>query len=167
MRIPFKVILDGALLSKLPSSQVAMNWAVSHLFVQARARKRVVICMRATKRWGLTSGNHDGWLFAPRVTRGGHMFNDENRQLIVDAAKEALTMPNERQGRAWKISWAAPTAAAGSPASSRIWNAPLKKRLRYPISSPGGFTCSARSGFQRRYPPSGTVMVATPATTSR
>ena len=91
-----KSFSDGAMLSKLPSCQVAMNWAVSHLFVQARARKRVVICMRATKRWGLTSGNHDGWLFAPRVTRGGHMFNDENRQLIVDAAKDALTMPNER-----------------------------------------------------------------------
>ena len=52
--------------------------------------------MRATKRWGLTLGMHDGWLFAPLVTRGGHMFNDGNRKLIVEAAKEALAMPSER-----------------------------------------------------------------------
>jgi hypothetical protein len=90
-----KTFIDGSLLPKLPSSRIALSWATSNLFAQARSRKRVVICMRSTRRWGLTLGSQDGWLFAPCVTRSGYMFNDENRSAIVEAAKEALGTASE------------------------------------------------------------------------
>jgi hypothetical protein len=86
-----KNFTDRSLLTKLPSSRIALEWATSSLFAQARSRERVVICLRSAKRWGLTVGNHDGWLFVPKFTRSGHMFKTENRNAVVEAAKEALT----------------------------------------------------------------------------
>jgi hypothetical protein len=85
-----KAFTDGSLLPKLPSSRVALSWANSSLFAQARSRKRVVICMRSARRWGLTIGSQEGWLFAPAVTRSGYMLGNEIRNAVVDAAKEAL-----------------------------------------------------------------------------
>jgi len=89
-----KTFSDGSLLPKLPSSRVAINWATSHLFAQARSQERVVICLRSAKRWGLTIGSHEGWLFAPKVTRGGYMFKSENEN-AVEAAKVALRAAGE------------------------------------------------------------------------
>jgi hypothetical protein len=89
-----KTFTDGSLLPKLPSTRIALNWATSNLFAQARSRKRVVICMRSARRWGLTIGSDEGWLFAPPVTRSGYMFKDENRNAVVEAAKEALRTAN-------------------------------------------------------------------------
>jgi hypothetical protein len=85
-----KTFSDGSLIRKLPSSQVAFRWATTTLFAQARLRTRVVICLRAAKRWGLTVGSKDGWLFAPAVTRSGHMLDGEDRNTIVAAVKAAL-----------------------------------------------------------------------------
>jgi hypothetical protein len=90
-----KTFIDGSLLPKLPSSQIALNWATSNLFAQARSRKRVVICMRSARRWGLSIGSQEGWLFAPLVTRSGDMFKNENRNAVVEAAKQALSTANE------------------------------------------------------------------------
>jgi hypothetical protein len=85
-----KTFTDGSLLPKLPSSRIALSWAISDLFAQARSRKRVVICLRSARRWGLTIGSQEGWLFAPSVTRSGYMFANEIRNTVVEAAKEAL-----------------------------------------------------------------------------
>jgi hypothetical protein len=90
-----KTFTDGSLLPKLPSSRIALSWATSNLFAQARSQKRVVICLRSAKHWGLTIGNHEGWLFVPKVTRSGYMFKNENRNAVVEAAKEALRTANE------------------------------------------------------------------------
>jgi len=90
-----KTFTDGWLLPKLPSSRIALSWATSNLFAEARSQKRVVICLRSAKHWGLTTGNHEGWLFVPQVTRSGYMFNNENRNCVVEAAKEALQAASE------------------------------------------------------------------------
>ena len=90
-----KTFKDGSLLPTLPSSQIALSWATSHLFAQARLRERVVICLRSARHWGLTIGNHEGWLFVPQVTRSGYMFKNENRNAIVEAAQEVLRVASE------------------------------------------------------------------------
>jgi hypothetical protein len=90
-----KTFTDGSLVPKLPSSRIALSWATSNLFAQARSRKRVIICLRSARRWGLAIGSQEGWLFAPAVTRSGYMFANEDRDAIVTAAKEALITANE------------------------------------------------------------------------
>jgi hypothetical protein len=53
---------------------VSLEWAQSFLFQQAINGARVVICLRAAHFWGLAEGRKYGRsLFAPFVTRGGHM----------------------------------------------------------------------------------------------
>jgi hypothetical protein len=65
---------DYGLLAALPSSRVSLGWAQSVLFRQAEAGERVVICLRASKYWGLKAGRKYGRsLFAPEVTRSGFM----------------------------------------------------------------------------------------------
>jgi len=80
---------DARLLRLLPSSQVALEWAQTVLFPQARSKQRVVICMRSHKRWGLERNTSDGWLFVPPVNRSGHLLKDF-RQPIIDAVKKGL-----------------------------------------------------------------------------
>ncbi len=84
---------DAALLAALPSSRVSLDWAQSVLFKQAEAGERVVICMRATKFWGLTQGRKYGHsLYAPLVTRGGHMTRaDPRREEAIAAARAAIS----------------------------------------------------------------------------
>jgi hypothetical protein len=78
------------LLAALPSSRVALDWAQNVLFRQAEAGERVVICLRAAKYWGLEAGReYSGTLFAPRVTRGGHILHAA-REKIVAAAQRAM-----------------------------------------------------------------------------
>ena len=86
-----KEFKDGRLIGKLPSTQTTLAWANKVLFPQARAKKRVVLCMRAAKRWGLSVGQHDGWLFVPHVTRNGHLIKD-HRDSIVEAVRTALDL---------------------------------------------------------------------------
>jgi hypothetical protein len=65
---------DYPLLAALPSSRVSLEWAQNRLFIQAMRGERVVICLRAAHFWGLAEGRAYGRsLFAPEVTRGGHM----------------------------------------------------------------------------------------------
>ena len=83
--------IDHDVLASLPSSRIALDWAQSVLFPEAEAGKRVVICMRAAKYWGLRAGETYGKsLFAPNTTRGGHMLADEQRKIIVRRAQRAL-----------------------------------------------------------------------------
>jgi hypothetical protein len=65
---------DYPLLAALPSSRVSLDWAQHVLFPQAIRGERVVICLRSARYWGLKAGTRYGRsLFAPSVTRGGHM----------------------------------------------------------------------------------------------
>lgn len=65
---------DYPLLAALPSCRIAVHWAQTVLFPQAEAGERLVVCLRAAPFWGLAPGRRYGrGLFAPLVTRSGHM----------------------------------------------------------------------------------------------
>jgi hypothetical protein len=75
---------DFPLLAALPSSRASLEWAQTILFPQAIAGDRTVVCLRASRFWGLTEGQQYGRsLFAPLVTRGGHMCHNEMRNQII------------------------------------------------------------------------------------
>jgi hypothetical protein len=75
---------DAPLLAALPSSRVSIGWAQDVLFPQAEAGERVVICLRSARFWGLKEGEQYGRsLFAPPVTRGGHMIRSTMRERII------------------------------------------------------------------------------------
>lgn len=79
---------DFNLLRQIPSSNVAFNWARDVLFPAAEAKQRLVVCLRSSRYWGLQVGQrYNGYLFAPRCTRGGHMHHGESREAIANAAK--------------------------------------------------------------------------------
>ncbi len=81
---------DHGLLAALPSSRVSLDWTQSVLFPAAERGERAVICLRAAKYWGLEVGaNYAGTLFAPQVTRGGHV-HVKKRQRIVSAVQRLL-----------------------------------------------------------------------------
>jgi hypothetical protein len=61
-------------LTALPSSRAALDWAQEVLFPEAEKGERIVICMRSPHYWGLGKRSRYGKaLFVPLVTRGGHM----------------------------------------------------------------------------------------------
>jgi hypothetical protein len=86
-----KHVIKPAVLAALPSSKVPREWAHDVLFPQAMNGERVVVCLRAQRLWGLTPGQRFGQtLFAPNVTRGGHMFREPLREEVVAAGREIL-----------------------------------------------------------------------------
>lgn len=91
-----KRFTDYPLLASLPSSRVSLEWAQNVLFPQAMRGERVVICLRAAHFWGLAEGHRYGRaLFAPRVTRGGHMRNKTRRErkmrtAVISAVRKAI-----------------------------------------------------------------------------
>jgi hypothetical protein len=81
---------DAPLLAALPSSRNSISWAQDVLFPKAIAGEKVVICLRAAHFWGLEKGKKYGHsLFAPFVTRGGHMQRTAMRDQIVKAVQSA------------------------------------------------------------------------------
>jgi hypothetical protein len=65
---------DWPLIAALPTSRIAIGWAQQELFADAQAGKRVVICLRSPRYWGLAPGQSYGEaLFAPLTTRNGHI----------------------------------------------------------------------------------------------
>lgn len=86
-----KTFNDHGMLAALPSSRVSLDWAQSILFPKAIAGERVVICLRAAEFWGLKRDSKCGIsLFAPKVTRGGHMLKNRMRDEIILAVQKAL-----------------------------------------------------------------------------
>jgi hypothetical protein len=82
------------LIASLPSSRLSIEWAQTVLFPQALRGERVVICLRAARFWGL-GADKDGKrygraLYAPVVTRGGHMRKGRMRNEIVNVVKRAV-----------------------------------------------------------------------------
>lgn len=75
----------------LPSSRVSISWAQDVLFPEAEAGKRVVLCMRAASSWGLDVGRrYNGTLFAPSVTRGGHLIKSDENMRLVEIVRDRL-----------------------------------------------------------------------------
>jgi hypothetical protein len=90
-----KEFSDHSLLAALPSCRTTLNWAQSTLFHDALEGRRVVICMRTAKYWGLGKrGRYGQSLFVPAVTRSGYLLKpgaaDAPRDLIVACAKAAI-----------------------------------------------------------------------------
>ena len=86
-----KSFYDWPMLAALPSCRVSIGWAQEILFPQARDGKRVVICLRAAKYWGLTPGQtNDGLLFAPQTNRAGYMLKAPMRTKIIDAVRKIV-----------------------------------------------------------------------------
>lgn len=78
---------DRHMVALLPSSRAAIEWTQQILFPSAEAGERVLICMRATKEWGLHPGRQYGRsLFAPFTVRSGFARSDCD---VGNAAKRA------------------------------------------------------------------------------
>ena len=83
---------DWGMLAALPSSRVTLDWAQSVLFPEAEAGKRVVICLRSPRYWGLEAGTARGSLFAPNCLRTAIMRQKETsdrelRERVAAAVK--------------------------------------------------------------------------------
>jgi hypothetical protein len=88
-----KTLAETSLLAALPSSRATLDWAQGVLFPEAIGGKRIVVCLRASRFWGLSTGTHYGTgLFCPHVTRGGHMVNNSMRTHIIDAVRKKLEL---------------------------------------------------------------------------
>lgn len=81
---------DWALLSALPSCRATVAWAQAKLFPDAISGKRIVICLRSPKHWGLKVGRYGQGLYVPATTRGGHMKHGELRDEAVRAVRAKL-----------------------------------------------------------------------------
>ncbi len=119
---------DWHMLTALPSSRVTMDWAQSVLFPEAEAGRRVVVCLRSAKLWGLNKGGYNGEygsaLYAPKHTRGGIMHKGPIADEIAAVVKKACGLwteddydPRERFG--WSgMSQVRPLKANGTPMSA-------------------------------------------------
>jgi hypothetical protein len=82
---------NGHVLTALPSSRVALDWAQEILFPMAERGERVVICMRSPHYWGLGKRSRYGKaLFVPQVTRGGHMLKTGENGAVRDEILAAV-----------------------------------------------------------------------------
>jgi hypothetical protein len=87
---------DYAMLTALPSSRVALDWAQATLFPAAERGERVVVCLRAARLWGLSHGPDGGGqrfgasLFVPRCTQGGIIRRGPMREAVTAAVRRAL-----------------------------------------------------------------------------
>lgn len=82
---------DWPMLAALPSCRMSIDWAQTVLFPEAEAGKRVVICLRSARYWGLQKGHrYAGTLFAPEHTQAGAMLRGEERERIVEAVGAVL-----------------------------------------------------------------------------
>lgn len=85
-----KTFRDWGMLAALPSSRVSLAWAQSVLFPEAEANKRVVVCLRSPKYWGLKVNKHWGSLYCPECTRSAIMRREKMRDQIVEAVRTAI-----------------------------------------------------------------------------
>jgi len=91
-----RTFADAPLLAALPSSRVSIDWAQHVLFPEAIAGRRAVVCLRSARFWGLQEGKHYGKaLFAPPVTRGGHMKRDPMRDAVIREVEAVLARRDE------------------------------------------------------------------------
>jgi len=91
-----KAFSDWPLFAALPSCRAGLDWAQSVLFPQALAGKRVVVCLRSARYWGLRTGYSEGSLFCPPFSRNAMMVQSEMREPVKTAVKRAV----HREGNA-------------------------------------------------------------------
>jgi len=90
---------DWHMLTALPSSRVALDYAQQVLFPKAEQGERVVVCLRSARLWGLSqgvSGSGECYgqaLFVPATTQGGIMHRGDFRNRVVAAVRSALDLP--------------------------------------------------------------------------
>ena len=88
---------DWHMLTALPSSRAAVNWAQCVLFPRAEAGERIVVCLRSAKLWGLRKSEcNGGTLYAPKHGRGGIMDNGPLREEISARVRERIGGPIKR-----------------------------------------------------------------------
>jgi hypothetical protein len=86
-----KDVRSYAALTALPSSRVSLDWAQRVLFPAAENGERIVVCMRSASYWGLETGRRYGsGLFAPKVTRQGHLLKSIENQELIRLVRERL-----------------------------------------------------------------------------
>lgn len=85
-----KTFDNWSMLNSLPSSREAVSWAQSRLFPQAEAGRRIVICLRSAKYWGLKEGRFGENLFVPKFTRSGIMCHGDERDYIIEKVRNAI-----------------------------------------------------------------------------
>lgn len=82
---------DWHMLTTLPSSRVSLDWTHGELFPQAEAGKKVVVCLRSARLWGLARGERYGHsLFAPQVTPNGLMRHGPMRESATEVVQSAI-----------------------------------------------------------------------------
>jgi hypothetical protein len=89
--------IDHHLLAALPSCRASLDWAQRVLFPEAILGKRVVVCLRSPRYWGLDAGKegtkYPQSLFAPAVNRSGHMQRIPLRAVVIDEVKKIIGCP--------------------------------------------------------------------------
>jgi hypothetical protein len=82
---------DMRMADRLPSSRLVKAWARDTLFPEAEAGKRVVVCLRSARPWGLdpTTPRRGQALFTPEVTRSGFIIHAERGEIGV-VVREAV-----------------------------------------------------------------------------
>ena len=81
---------DGRAIKMLPSCQMTLAWARAVLFPQARRGDKVVVCLRAARRWGLKRGTQEGQLYAPKTVPSGYMEHGPMREKIIATVRKAI-----------------------------------------------------------------------------
>jgi hypothetical protein len=90
-----KRLANTSVLAALPSSRVMLDWAQTKLFQEAVDGRRIVICLRAARFWGLDAGvsgrRYGKSLYVPIVTRGGHLEKRRMRKEIIAAVRDIIS----------------------------------------------------------------------------
>src|SRR5262249_22205335 len=76
----------------LASSRIVLAWACDTLFREAESGKRVVVCLRSAKDWGLDPAIPErGLLFTPKVNpRSGYLVHGAVREKVCLAVRRAV-----------------------------------------------------------------------------
>jgi hypothetical protein len=82
---------DLRMLDCLESTRLVRAWAHDTLFPEAEAGKRVVVCLRSARAWGLEPDTQRGLsLFTPKFNRAGFMLHGPMREKVSFAVQRAV-----------------------------------------------------------------------------
>jgi hypothetical protein len=82
---------DMRMVERLASSRCVRRWAHDTLFREARDGKRIVVCLRSARVWGLQPDTEQGLLFTPQFNRASFMLHGAMREKIgLDVRRAVL-----------------------------------------------------------------------------
>jgi hypothetical protein len=82
---------DLHMLERLESARLVRAWAHDTLFREAEVGKRVVVCLRSARAWGLELDTQRGLsLFTPKFNRAGFMLHGPMREKVSIAVRRAV-----------------------------------------------------------------------------